>query len=37
MNIDKRFEIAKDLYHKDNEIDTLYYNNIINAYFCKEL
>ena len=33
MNIGKRFEISKDLYHKDNEIDAFNYNNIIYTHF----
>ena len=33
----KRFDIGKELYHKDNEIDTFNYNNSIYTHFCKEL
>ena len=33
----KRFDIGKELYHKDNEIDTFNYNNTIYTHFCKEL
>ena len=33
----KRFDLGKELYHKDNEIDIFNYNNTIYTHFCKEL
>jgi hypothetical protein len=32
-----KFQIGKDLYHMDNEIDTFNYNNIIYKNFCRGL
>ena len=33
----KKFDMGKELYHKDNTIDTFNYNNTIYTHFCKEL
>ena len=33
----KKFDIGKELHHKDNEIDTFNYNNTIYTHFCKGL